>query len=162
MKPIPKSETAIAAWLENPNTPADAWKTYTYKQIAAEVGMSETTVRQKLCKVLFEKKILADAESPLDYLEWRRVSAILSGSRGKRVPQDMWDEIEFARIHKKKTLMELSIEFGISYNTIQSHFQEAAIRIAGKWTPFTCVCFMLGFRCCAFTDPFRKFIRSCK
>ena len=124
MKRIASSESVLAAWVDNPTTPADAWKTYTYQQIAAEVGLSETTVRHKLCKVLFEKKVLPEAKSPLDYLEWRQVYAHVSGGRGRRVPQAIWDEIEFARLHKKKTLMELSIEFGISYNTIQSHFKK--------------------------------------
>lgn len=124
MKNIPDSEIRIAAWLDSPNTPVDAWKTYTYRRIASETELSDATVREKLCQVCFNKKILPEAKTPLDYLEWRRVYAHVSGGRSRRIPQAIWQEIEYARFYKKKTLREIAVEFDISYKTIQKYFKK--------------------------------------
>ena len=52
----------IEKWLDNPDTPDDAWKTYTYDQIIDETGTSSGSVNRYVFEIIAERKNLMPSQ----------------------------------------------------------------------------------------------------
>lgn len=109
----------IEAWLDDPNTPKDAWKTITYREAANQAGVSESAMYTHFLHVLAEH-LKIDA---IEILEIRRDIAFEEGTHGKRIPIEIQEKMKYARFVQKKSLREISLEFNISYSGVQKFFK---------------------------------------
>ena len=109
----------LEAWLDNPNTPKDAWKTLTYREIADQAEVSESSVYTHFEQLLAERM-------EVDAVEIRRIRqemAFEKGSHGKRIPIHMQEKMKYAKFVEKKDLKEISLDFNISYSGVQKFFK---------------------------------------
>ena len=109
----------IEAWLDNPNTPKDAWETMSQRKIAEQVGVSTYAVFMHFEPILAERMKVDVAE----IRALRKERAFEKGTHGKRIPPDMQEKMKYARFVQKKNLKDISLEFNISYSGVQKFFK---------------------------------------
>lgn len=109
----------IEAWIDDPNTPKDAWETLTYREVAEQAEVSESSALTHFDKLIAERM-------KIDVTEIRRIRqeiAFEEGSHGKRIPIDIQEKMKYAKFEEKKNLIDISLEFNISYSGVQKFFK---------------------------------------
>lgn len=112
------NQEKLQAWLDDPNTDPDAWKYTSYRDIAAQTGLSYSAVQQHLLVVVAKhqgKSVAAVASE-------REHDAYEKGNRAKRIPADTKEMMEYLRFVKKKRLVDISRELNVGYGTVWNHF----------------------------------------
>ena len=94
----------IEAWLDNPNTPKDAWEYMSQREIAEAADVSKHAVFMHLAPIIAER-IGKDATQ---VEEIRREIAFEKGTNAKRIPPDLQEAMKHARFVLKKSLKTIS------------------------------------------------------
>lgn len=109
----------IEAWLDNPNTPKDAWKSMSQREIAEAANVSKHAVFMHLSQIIAERT----GEDAIQIEIVRQETAFEKGTNAKRIPLSMQQEMKHAKFVLKKNLKTISQEFNISYSGVQKFFK---------------------------------------
>ena len=95
------------------------WETITYREVAEQAGVSESSVFTHFEQILTER-IKVDAA---EIHRIRQEVAFEKGTHAKRIPKDTQDKMKYAKFVQEKSLIEISLEFNISYSGVQKFFK---------------------------------------
>lgn len=76
----------IAAWLDAPSTPWEAWETWTYQQIVAHSGIPYTSIAENLVVVVAEQRGIPIAEvKERRYTAWQEKAGRMTAEQLARL-----------------------------------------------------------------------------
>lgn len=121
----------ITEWFNNPETPEDAWKTWSLHDIAADADVSVHTVSIKLPILVIEK--YPEIETHKRFLfareAWRRHN---KRARTTGLTKDDIDDIRERR-RNGDTLIQITMDTSYSYSTVRKYCK--GIKISRKDLP---------------------------
>lgn len=107
----------LQVWFDDPNTPQDAWKVWTFKEIETESGVSVTSILKYLPEIIGmrEKNITGYAA----FRQERQIAAIQSRKKGEPISDEDIERIQ--NLRKTKTIHEVVEITGFSATTVQRY-----------------------------------------
>ena len=107
----------LQAWFDNPNTPADAWETWTFKQIEKDSGVSTTSILKYLHELVNTRhpEIIGYAA----FKEARRKAGEKSRKKGEPISDE--DIVRIQTLRVTHTIHETCEITGFSPTTVQRY-----------------------------------------
>ena len=113
------AQQRLRTWFENPQTPPDAWKTWSYDDIAKDAEVSPHTVSLKLQPLVQERYPTIDSYER--FKKAREAYKRIHRKQGTRFIGLPKEDIEDIRNRRKNgdLLVQIAIDTGHSYGTVQ-------------------------------------------
>lgn len=110
----------IRQWFENPETPEDAWKTWTLAEIANDAGVSIHSVNMNLPDLVKERYPVIDS-----YIRFKRARDAYKRINRKpktnvKLPKEVIEDIRERR-RNGDFLVQIALDTGISYPAVQKY-----------------------------------------
>lgn len=111
------AQQRIRQWFENPETPEDAWKTWTLEEIANDASVSVHTVNMRLPDLVKERYPVIDS-----YIRFKKAREAYKRINRKpktnvKLPKEVIEDIRERR-RNGDFLIQISLDTGISYPTV--------------------------------------------
>lgn len=123
MPNTPSPKEKLQAWFDNPNTPADAWETWTLKQIEIASGVSTTSILKYLHELVNTRH--PEIVGFSDFKQARRKAGEKLRKKGEPISDD--DIVRIQTLRLTHTIHETVEITGLSATTVQ--------RYSGKKAP---------------------------
>ncbi|MDE0554985.1 MAG: hypothetical protein OXI24_12250 [Candidatus Poribacteria bacterium] len=112
-----KPKDRLQAWFDNPDTPPEAWKEWTFEAIAKAANVSTSTVLNYLAKMV--KIRHPEVESYAIFRQVRKTTAQALYKKGERLPDADIKKIQ--ELRKTHTIHEVVEITGFCAATIQRY-----------------------------------------
>ena len=107
----------LQAWFDNPETPTDAWKTLTFKEIETQAGVSTYSIQRYLPSIVGVRH--PEITGYAAFRQARRDTAIQSRKKGESIGDESIAKIQ--ELRATKTIHETAEITGFSISTIQRY-----------------------------------------